>query len=145
MSTIKTLVNDTPVEEYISHLKDDYRREEALELLKIFAQATGVSPKMWGESIVGYGSYHYKSERSRQVGDWPRIGFSMRKNAISIYITPGFEDYSDLLELLRKHKTSKGCLYINKLREVDKGVLVRIIKRTIETMDKMYPRHDLSE
>lgn len=139
MSTIKTLANDTPVAEYIASLDDEVRQREARELLDIFDKATGMKPKMWGTSIVGYGSYHYKSERSRQEGDWPLTGFSMRKSAISVYIMPGFTDYSDLLSKLGKHKTSVGCLYIKKLTDIDQNVLVELIRHCVRDMQKRYP------
>lgn len=138
MSTIKTLVNDTPVSVYVASLSDELRRNEAKELLKIFKLATGMDPKMWGTSIVGYGSYHYKSERSRQEGDWPLTAFSMRKSAISIYIMPGFDKYTELLEKLGKHKTGVGCLYIKKLSEVDSTVLSTIIKSSYNEMKGKY-------
>lgn len=138
MSTIKTLVNDTPVPSYVASLGDENRRNEAKELLKIFKLATGMEPKMWGESIVGYGSYHYKSERSRQEGDWPLTAFSMRKAAISIYIMPGFDKYKELLEKLGKHKTGVGCLYIKKLSDVDPTVLTTIIKSSFNEMKGKY-------
>ncbi len=138
MSTIKTLVNDTPVTEYVASLSNELRRNEAKELLKIFKLATGMDPKMWGTSIVGYGSYHYKSERSRQEGDWPLTAFSMRKSAISIYIMPGFDKYIELLERLGKHKTGVGCLYIKKLSDVDSTILSTIIKSSFNEMKEKY-------
>lgn len=139
MSGIKTLVNEIPVDDYIAGLGDEVRKSEANELLKIFKQATGMQPKMWGTSIVGYGMYHYKSEKSRQEGDWPLVGFSMRKSAISIYIMPGFNDYTELLAKLGKHKTSVGCLYIKKLTDVDSAVLTKLIARAYDDMKKKYP------
>lgn len=139
MSGIKTLVNETPVTDYIARLSDEIKKSEANELLKIFKQATGMEPKMWGSSIVGYGVYHYKSEKSRQEGDWPLVGFSIRKSAISIYIMPGFNDYTELLAKLGKHKTSVGCLYINKLTDVHIAVLTKLIIRTLDDMRKKYP------
>ena len=139
MSGIKTLVNETPVGDYFAGLGDEVRKSEANELLKIYNQATGMEPKMWGSSIVGYGSYHYKSEKSRQEGDWPLVGFSMRKSAISIYIMPGFNDYTELIAKLGKHKTSVGCLYIKKLTDVDSAVLTKLIIRTLDDMKKKYP------
>lgn len=85
---------------------------------------------MWGTSIVGFGSYHYKSERSSQEGDWPLTGFSPRKQSLTIYVMPGFEHYQELLEKLGKHKTSKSCLYINKLSDVDMDILKKIIEKS---------------
>lgn len=138
MSTIKTLATKVPVSEYIASLADESRRGEAQELLKIFHEATKMDPVMWGASIVGYGSYHYKSERSRQEGDWPLTAFSMRKSAISIYIMPGFDKYAEHLSRLGKHKTGVGCLYIKRLSDVDSTVLSTIIKSSLNEMKGKY-------
>ena len=138
MSTIKTLATKVPVSEYIASLAEETRRSEAQELLKIFHEATNMDPVMWGTSIVGYGSYHYKSERSRQEGDWPLTAFSMRKSAISIYIMPGFDKYTEHLSRLGKHKTGVGCLYIKRLSDVDSTVLSTIIKSSFNEMKGKY-------
>ncbi|HUP16120.1 MAG TPA: DUF1801 domain-containing protein [Acidimicrobiia bacterium] len=103
-------------------------------MLKLFSKVTGEKPKMWGSSIVGFGSYHYKSERSRQEGDWMLTGFSPRKQNLTLYVLPGFGNYQDLLKDLGKHKTSVGCLYINKLADVDMAVLEKLIKETYAAM-----------
>lgn len=129
MGTIKTVVTDASVEDYLQSVADPTRRADGFQLLRLFHEITGQTAKMWGASIVGFGSYHYKSERSRQEGDWPLVGFSPRKSSLTLYITPGFDDLQDLLAQLGKHKTSVGCLYINKLADVDLGVLAQIIKR----------------
>ena len=92
----------------------------------MFTRLTGETPKMWGSSIVGFGQYHYKSERSSQEGDWPLVGFSPRKQNLTLYVI-GQYDLEDLLNNLGKHKTSVGCLYINKLEDVDTSVLEKII------------------
>lgn len=134
MSGIKTLATETPVSDYLAGLSDEVKRSEAKELLQIFHEATKTEPVMWGTSIVGYGSYHYKSERSRQEGDWPLTAFSMRKTAISIYIMPGFDKYKELLEKLGKHKTGVGCLYIKKLSDANVEALQHLITRSFEDM-----------
>src|SRR5690606_35072032 len=90
-------------------------------------KATNQPAKMWGSSMIGFGQYHYKSERSSQEGDWPLAAFSPRKQNLTLYITPGFDGYDDLLDKLGKHKISKGCLYINKLSDVDLDVLEQIV------------------
>jgi len=89
---------------------------------------------MWGSSIIGFGSYHYKSEKSRQEGDWMLTGFSPRKQNLTLYVMPGFGDYQDLLKDLGKHKTSVGCLYLNKLADVDLVVLEKLIKKSFAAM-----------
>lgn len=138
MSTIKTTVNDASVEAFISAVADETKRQDSFRLLEIFTQVTGEKPKMWGSSIIGFGQYHYKSERSRQEGDWPLAGFSPRKQNLTLYVMPGFGNLDDLLDKLGKHKTSKGCLYINKLADVDEVVLTDIVKRAYEEAKKQY-------
>lgn len=136
MSTIKTTVNDASVTDFINSVEDTTKRQDSFVLLDLFSRVTGESPKMWGASIIGFGQYHYKSERSRQEGDWPLIAFSPRKQSLTLYVMPGFDNLGDLLEKLGKHKTSKGCLYINKLADVDMTVLEQIIKRDFEMAKK---------
>lgn len=138
MSELKTTVNDNSVEDFINTVPDDAKRQDSFALLEMFTSTTGEKPKMWGSSIIGFGQYHYKSERSRQEGDWPLIGFSPRKQNLTLYIMPGFNDYGDLLAKLGKHKTSVGCLYINKLADVDLGILKKLIKQSFEDMQRKH-------
>lgn len=133
MAELKTKRTNASVTEYIDSL-DASMREDARELVKIFSEVTGEKPAMWGTSIIGFGQYHYKSERSAQEGDWPLTGFAPRKGKISLYIMSGFKDNQDLLKKLGKHKTSVGCLYIKKLEDIDTAVLKKIIKKSYETM-----------
>jgi hypothetical protein len=137
-STIKTLPNDASVTDFINSVPDETKRRDSFALLELFSDITGQQPKMWGSSIIGFGQYHYKSERSRQEGDWPLTGFSPRKQNLTLYITYGFDDYADLLQALGKHKTSKACLYINKLSDVDQTVLRQLIERTYRAAQKQY-------
>lgn len=136
MAAIKTTVNDNSVEDFINSAASGEKRDDSFALLKMFTKITGEPAKMWGTSIIGFGQYHYKSERSRQEGDWPLTGFSPRKQNLTLYIMPGFGDYSDLLAKLGKHKNSVSCLYINKLSDVDMSVLETLIKRSYEDMKK---------
>lgn len=136
MNTIKTLVNDASVEDFVNAVDGDVKKADAFKLLELYKEATGEKPKMWGSSMIGFGQYHYKSERSRQEGDWPLVAFSPRKQSLTLYIMPDVNDYSDLLEKLGKHKTSKACLYINKLSDVDTTILKRIIKRSYDDAAK---------
>lgn len=138
MGTIKTLVNEGSVKDFIDSVPDETKRKDSYVLLKLFEKITKEKPKMWGASIIGFGSYHYKSERSRQEGDWMLTGFSPRKQNLTLYIMLGFDDYSRLLEKLGKYKTSKGCLYINKLSDVDESVLEQLIKQSFEGMKKQH-------
>lgn len=94
---------------------------------------------MWGDSIVGYGEYHYRSARSRQRGDWPLTGFSPRKRAMTIYVMPGFGQYGDLMSRLGKYETSVSCLYVNRLDDIDLKVLKKLIRQSVADMRKRYP------
>lgn len=132
MSTIKTLVNDGDVEDFINSVDGDTKKADAYKILDMYKVATNEKPKMWGSSLIGFGQYHYKSDRSRQEGDWPLAAFSPRKQNLTLYIMPGFGGYDDLLSKLGKHKTSKACLYINKLSDVDVDVLKQLIKRSYD-------------
>jgi hypothetical protein len=136
MSTIKTLVNDAGVEEFINSIDGEVKKADAFRLLEIYKAVTNEKPKMWGSSMIGFGHYHYKSERSTQEGDWPLAAFSPRKQSLTLYIMPGVNDYSNLLDKLGKHKTSKACLYINKLSDVNESILGRLIKRSYDDAKK---------
>ncbi len=138
MGTIKTTVNDASVEDFINTVPDEVKKKDSFTLLEIFSWITGEKPKMWGTSIIGFGSYHYKYERSQQEGDWPLTGFSPRKQNLTLYNMPGFDNYQDLLKGLGKHKTSVGCLYINKLADVDLAVLEKFVKRSFTEMKEKY-------
>lgn len=131
-STIKTLVNEASVEDFINSVDGDIKKADAFTLLEIYKRVTGQPAKMWGASIVGFGQYHYKSERSSQEGDWPLAGFSPRKQNLTLYVMSDLHDYDDLLSKLGKHKTSKACLYINKLSDVNTEVLEKLIARSYE-------------
>lgn len=128
MAELKTKENDGDVLEFINSVENKQRREDALELLRIFESATGLEPRMWGTAIIGFGKYHYKSERSNQEGDWPLVGFSPRKQNLTLYVMTGTDKESGFLGKLGKHKTSVGCLYINKLADVDLKVLTQLVK-----------------
>lgn len=129
MSELKTLPNDASVEAFIDQVPDKTRRNDSIALLNMFEKITGEKPKMWGTAIIGFGQYHYKSERSTQEGDWPLVGFSPRKANLTLYVMSDFSNFQDLLEKLGKHKTSKACLYINKLADIDTSVLEKIIDK----------------
>ena len=136
MAELKTKVNNADVNDFINSVDNGQKKKDGFKLLEIFSRLTGEKPKMWGGSIVGFGQYHYKSERSSQEGDWMLTGFSPRKQALTLYLMLGHGDYTDLLERLGKHKTGKGCLYINKLEDVDRGVLEDLIKKSYTNMKK---------
>jgi hypothetical protein len=137
MSTLKTTVNDANVEDFIHKVDDKTKKQDSFTLLEMYKKLTGENPKMWGSSIIGFGQYHYKSERSSQEGDWPLSGFSPRKQNLTLYFMNGFENYTELLNKLGKHKISKGCLYINKLSDVDTNVLEKLIAQSYLDMKKI--------
>ena len=138
MAELKTRKTNASVTGFLNSVENEQRRKDGLELLKVFKEVTKLAPKMWGSSIVGFGEYHYKSERSRQEGDWPLTGFSPRKRSMTVYIMPGFKEYQDLMTKLGKHKTSVSCIYFNKLDDLDVNVLKEIIRRSVADIKKIY-------
>jgi hypothetical protein len=130
VSTIKTKVTDASVEEFINSVESDAKKQDSFTLLEIYKRATGEEPKMWGAAIIGFGEYHYKSERSSQEGDWPLAAFSPRKQNLTLYVMSELGDYSKLMEKLGKHKTSVACVYINKLSDVDIDILEQLVKQS---------------
>lgn len=138
MAELKTKKTKASVGDFLSSVKDERRREDGRRLLGIFKEVTGMKPAMWGTSIIGFGSYHYESERSAQKGDWPLTGFSPRKANLTIYIMPGFKTYGALLKKLGKHKKSVSCLYVNKLSDIDVPTLKKIIKESVKDMKKRH-------
>lgn len=139
MAELKTKQNNADVMEFINSVTDtEQKRADSLELLKLMEDFTGFNPKMWGASIIGFGSYHYKSERSRQEGDWPLVGFSPRKAAISLYVYTGNPEHEHLLNNLGKFKMGKACIYIKKLSDINQDALKRLIKATIDFLETKY-------
>ena len=143
MGTIKTLVTDANVDDFILSAADtEQKRRDSFDLKKLMQDFTGYEPKMWGASIIGFGSYHYKSERSRQEGDWPLVGFSPRKDVLSLYVFTGMEEHRPLLDGLGKFKAGKGCIYVKKLSDIDQDVLRKIMGETISLLQAKYGKHD---
>jgi hypothetical protein len=133
MAENKTRPTDHDVVDFLNSVDHKTRRQDGFTLLEIMKDVTGEEPVMWGSSIIGFGSYHYQYESGRE-GDMPLVGFSPRKQSMTLYIMPGFDDYEDMLDDLGKHRTGKSCLYVNKLADVDEKVLRRLIKRSYEHM-----------
>ena len=133
MSELKTKVNNASVEKFLNAVADEQARKDCYEILKIMKQVTKEEPKMWGASIVGFGSYHYKGASGRE-GDWMLTGFSPRKQNLTLYLMHGFDVHKDLLKKLGKYKTSMGCLYIKKLEDVDKKVLKELVAASVKRM-----------
>ena len=124
---LKTKATEVSVADYIAALPDARRRDEASELDALFRRVTGCEPKMWGPSVIGYGSYHYKYESGRE-GDSCLVGFTSRKGDISVYLSSGFPTREALLARLGKHKMAKACLTIRKLSDVDLAVLEQLVQ-----------------
>ena len=137
MAELKTKETKLSVTKFIGKVEDDQKRQDSQAILKLMKQVTKEEPKMWGDSMIGFGHFHYKSDSGRE-GDWFLTGFSPRKQNLTIYITPGFDKYESLMKQLGKHKTSKGCLYIKKLEDVDMKVLKQLIKQSYQDMKKKY-------
>ncbi len=138
MTELKTKVTKESVTAFLKKVEPEEKRKDSLALLKIFKNATGLTPKLWGTSIIGFGSYHYESERSAQKGDWPLTGFSPRKQNLTLYIMPGFTQYQKIMKGLGKYKTSSSCLYIKKLADIDEEMLTKLIMKSVEDMKKKY-------
>lgn len=132
---VKTKVNEASVEGFLNSVTDEQARKDCFEILKMMKQVTKEEPKMWGTSIVGFGSYHYKGASGRE-GDWFIMGFSPRKQNLTLYGLKGFTSHTELLEKLGKHKVGGGCLYINKLKDVDVKVLKELIKQAVKATKK---------
>lgn len=129
MSELKTQVNNASVEKFISAVKDEETRKDCLALLDLMKKTTKEEPKMWGSSIVGFGTFHYKGKSGRE-GDWFVTGFSPRKQNMTVYFCLGFKHLAPQLKRLGKFKTSVGCLYFNKLSDIDIKVLKEMLKET---------------
>lgn len=141
MAELKTKQTTADVHEFINTFANtEQKRADSFELLKMMQDFTGFEPKMWGPTIIGFGVYHYKSERSRQEGDWPLVGFSPRKDAISLYVYTGIPEHEHLLEGLGKFKMGKACIYIKKLSDINTAVLKTLMKTTIEFLEGRYGR-----
>lgn len=139
MAELKTKQNDTDVHDFINSFADtEQKRKDSFEILKLMQDFTGYAPKMWGASIIGFGSYHYKSERSRQEGDWPLVGFSPRKKAISMYVYTGCSGQEDLLKELGTFKMGKACIYIKTLSDINQDTLKKLIKTTIDFLQSKH-------
>ena len=138
MAAIKTQKNDVNVLIFLESVKDEIKRKDGMTLLAMMKKITRQEPKMWGSSIVGFGSFHYKSERSKQEGDWFMTGFSPRKQNLTVYIIPGFAKYETLMKKLGKYKTTVSCLNINKLADVDSKVLIELITLAYKDMKEKY-------
>ncbi|MFX1568673.1 MAG: DUF1801 domain-containing protein [Promethearchaeota archaeon] len=137
MNELKTRPNKKNVKEYLNNVENKRRREDSLEILKIMKEVTKEEPVMWGDSIIGFGKYHYKYASGREA-EWLATGFSPRKQSLTVYIMNGFDKYNELLGKLGKHKTGKSCLYINKLEDINIPVLKQLIIESMKYIKENY-------
>jgi hypothetical protein len=139
MGEIKTKQTDADVHEFINTFANtEQKKKDSFEILKLMQDVSGFEPKMWGPSIIGFGMYHYKSERSSQEGDWPLIGFSPRKSAISLYVYSGCAGQDDMLKELGKFKMGAACIYVNKLSDINIEVLKKLMTTTIDHLQQRW-------
>jgi hypothetical protein len=129
----KTVQTGQSVTKFLSKVPDEGQRHDSLVLVDLMQRATGEPPRMWGSSIVGFGSYHYKYASGRE-GDMPLVGFSPRKQSLTLYLMSGFADHAALLKRLGKHSTGKGCLYVKRLEDVDMATLEKLVKESVKYM-----------
>ena len=134
MAELKTKRNKGDVEAFLNSVSDEKKRQDSFTIMELMKQVTGQEPEMWGDSIVGFGSYHYKYESGRE-GDWFITGFSPRKQNLTLYIMSGFDEYDQLLGKLGKHTIGKSCLYIKKIDDVDADVLKELVRKSVKHME----------
>jgi len=140
MAEVKTKATKESVTKFLNSIKPEDKRKDGLALLKLFKKITGEKPVMWGTSMVGFGKYHYKSDKSAQEGDWFLVGFSPRKQNLTLYILAWKRDDPKLLAKLGKYKRGGGCLYINRLSDVDEKVLAKLIKAIYTHRKKIHSK-----
>ncbi len=136
MADNKTKKNRKSVRKFLDAVEPEHRRKDAWELCKLMESLTGEKPCLWGDSIVGFGDYHYEYQSGRK-GEWFLSGFSPRKASLTLYIMAGFSLYDDLMDKLGKFKTGRSCLYVNRLNDIDRKVLRRLIKASVSQMRKL--------
>lgn len=138
MAKKKTTETEQSVNAFIDSVKEEIKRKDCFELIEILRKQTKLDPKMWGPSIVGFGSHHYKYESGRE-GDSPNIAFSPRASSIAIYLSGGFDNREELLKVFGKHKTEKGCIHIKTLADIDKSVLMKMVTNHLKHIKELYP------
>lgn len=135
MAEPKTKATKASVAAFLAAIPDEQRRKDCKAVAKLMQEATGEKPVLWGANIVGFGAYRYEYA-SGGAGDWPLVGFSPRKNDLTLYLMAGFERHADLLAKLGRHKTGKSCLYLKKLADADPAVLKELVGRSVAAMEK---------
>ena len=135
---MKTRPTQASVAAFIDTVEDEQKRADSHALAAMMEEVTGATPQMWGPSIIGFGSYHYRYASGRE-GDFMLTGFSPRKRALTLYIMAGFSEYDDLLAKLGRHTVGKSCLYVKRLADVDEAVLRELVERSVYTIRDKYP------
>ena len=130
-------MGNSSVEDFINLVKDEKRRSDCITLIEMLKKQTGLQPKMWGPSIIGFGSHHYIYESGRE-GDSPNIAFSPRASSIAIYLSGNFKDRESLLNSFGKHKTDRGCVHIKSLADINKSILIKMIENHLEHIHELY-------
>ena len=138
MAKMKTTPTRASVDAYIDAVEDEQKRADCRAVAAMMAEVTGAPARMWGPSIVGFGTYHYRYASGRE-GDFMETGFAARKRAITLYIMAGFSEYGDLLAKLGKHDTGKSCLYVKRLADVDQSVLREMVERSVAWIRARHP------
>ncbi len=139
MAEIKTKPIDSDIDKFLMNIEPEKRRSDSINIKKLFDSVVKEKATLWNNNMIGYGSFHYKSDRSKQEGDWPLVAFSPRKQNITIYIMSGAKKYENLLSELGKYKISSGsCIYINKIEDINPEILKKIIKASVSDMKKKY-------
>lgn len=133
MVELKTKLTDASVDKFLKAIKDEQTRADCYQIVEIMKNATKAEPKMWGTSIVGFGDYHYKY-KSGHENDWFLVGFSPRKQNLTLYLMGGFDENKDLLKNLGKHSLGKGCLYVKTLEDIDTKVLKKLVSETVKRL-----------
>lgn len=134
---LKTKATDASVDDYLDTVTNEKRRADTIVVKDMMQRITGHEPKLWGTSLIGFDTYHYKYASKRE-GDWPITAVAARKQALTVYIMPGFSNYGALMDKLGKYKTSVSCLYIKKLEDIDLAVLEELITRSVADMQARY-------
>jgi uncharacterized protein DUF1801 len=133
MAELKTKQTEASVKEFLNQISGKERRDDCFAIAKLMEEATGQKPKMWGPSIVGFGTFHYKYDSGRE-GDWLLTGFSPRQNNLTLYLMMGFEKHRELMEQLGKYKTAKSCLYIKRLDDIHVPTLKKLVKASLKQL-----------
>ncbi|MBP9669596.1 MAG: DUF1801 domain-containing protein [Candidatus Pacebacteria bacterium] len=139
MADVKTKPTKASVAAFINEIADAKKKKEAKQLLALMKEATGEKPQMWGTALIGFGMYHYQSDRSAQKGDWPMVAFSPRKANLTVYLMFGVDKYAQQLKKVGPYTAGKSCLYLKSLDGVDMEALQQVVAASFSDMKKKYP------